>query len=111
MLIEGLRPLCIVFSDSVVHLVPGYPVSFSDEQARKVLEKAGRRVRVLNDPGQAALVELIEGTLVMWASGEKFWGPAIVHIIDCTKDGRWILVGDEDHLRWIHESKVIQRIV
>lgn len=111
MLIEGLKPLCIVFPDSAVHLVPGYPVYFSDEQARRVLRKAGGKVRVLIDPGHAAPGELIEGERVMWKSGEGLCGPAIVHVVDCTRGGRWVLVWHEDHPQWIHESNIIQIIV
>lgn len=111
LLIEGLRPLCIVFPDRAVHLVPGYPVYFSDEQAWKVLEKAGGKVRVLIDPGHAVLWELIEGEAVMWRSGEGCCGPAIVHVVDCTRRGRWVLVWHEEHPQWIHESNIIQRIV
>jgi hypothetical protein len=110
LLIESLRPLCIVFGDCAVHLAPGYPVYFSEEQAWKVIEKASGKVRVLNDPGHAFPGELIEGEPVIWKSGEGLCGPAIVHIISCTEEGRWMLVWHEGRLRWIHESKVIQRM-
>ena len=109
MLIESLRPLCIVFHGRTVHLVPGYPVYFSDEQAWKVLEKASGKVRVLNDPNHTAPTELIEGKSIMWKSDDGFSGPAIVHAIDCTNGGRWVLVWYDDHPRWIHESNVIHR--
>lgn len=82
---------------------------FSDEQAWRVLEKAGGKVRVLND--HAASGELIEGKPIMWKSGEGFCGPAIVHVIANSKEGRWVLVWHEEHPRWIHESNVIQQIV
>ena len=111
MLIEGLKPLCIVFADCAVHLAPGYPVYFSDEQARKVLEKAGGKVRVLSDPGHAATGKLSEGKSVKWRLAKGICGPAMVQIIDCTKDGRWVLVWHEDYALWIHESNVIQQIV
>lgn len=106
MWIESLKPLRIVFADCAVHLAPGYPVYFSEEQACRVLEKAAGKVRVLMD-GYCTR-DLIEGESVRWRSGEGLCGPAIVHLTTCTVEGIWMLVLHEERPRWIHESKIIQ---
>ena len=106
-MIESLWPLCLVFPDSTVHLAPGYPVYFSDDQARRVLERAGRKVRVLND--DHAPRELMEGKPVRWKSDSGHGGPAIVHIIDYARGGRWLLVWHEGNPRWVHETRVVKR--
>ena len=106
MLIESLRPLCLVFPDSTVHLAPGYPVYFSDDQARRVLEKAGGKVRVLNY--DYAPTELREGKPVRWKSDSGYCGSAMVHIVDYASKGRWLLVWNEGDPQWIHETRVVK---
>ncbi len=50
MLIEALKPLRVKFPEQEIHLKPGQPVELPEEHARKLLAKAGDRVRVAASP-------------------------------------------------------------
>ncbi len=104
MLIEGLRPLCLVLANRMIRLVPGYPVYFSDEEAQKILEKAGSKVRVFNKHMD---VKDSNDDLIMWKSDKGLCGPAFLIAVDSSNAGTWMLVQDGGDWLWIHESKVI----
>jgi hypothetical protein len=102
MLIEGLRPLCLVFDKRMIRLIPGYPVYFSYEEAQRILEKAGRKVRVVND-----VKDLVEHQ-IMWKSEKGTCGPASIISVDACSTGTWMLVQYRRDWLWIHESKVMR---
>lgn len=104
MMIEGLRPLCLVFPDCRVHLVPGHPMYFTDYQASRVLAKAAGKVRVVrHDYVQA---EFVEGETLVWKSESGMCGPAIVHVVDNGSEGRWLLVVYDGNPKWLRETIV-----
>jgi hypothetical protein len=57
LLIEALTPIRIRLPDGERSLLPGQPVDLSEEHARRLLEKAGRKVRpVLSEKDATPLV-------------------------------------------------------
>lgn len=60
MIIEALKPLRVAFSDpgqAPIHLKPGYPVNLPDDQARRLLEKAPGKVRLISEAKPGDTVE------------------------------------------------------
>ena len=64
MLIEAIgRPLTYRWPEGEVRLVPGQPLDLPETRAKRLLEKAAGRVRMV--PGQTTL---IVGSMVTWDS-------------------------------------------
>lgn len=57
------RPLAVKIDGRLVHLRPGTPVEFTDDQGLKLLAKAQGRIRVVS--GQASM---IVGETITWDS-------------------------------------------
>ena len=49
MLIEASLPLTVRLPSGPIHLKPGQPVDLPDEQAKRLLEKAPNKVRMVQD--------------------------------------------------------------
>lgn len=88
MLIEALKPLRIRFKEREVHLQPGHPVTFTEEEGRKLLEKAPGKVRQLRS------AEIQPGSFITWQGADgKQRGPALVDFFYTDPDGSaWAFV-------------------
>ena len=86
MLIEVSSPLTVKLPSGAVHLVPGQPVELSDEQATRLLAKAGHKVRVCAPTIQA-------GSQITWTRGDltvQHGTVDFVHVDDA--ETRWAFV-------------------
>ena len=61
------RPLAVKIDGRLVHLRPGTPVEFTDDQGLKLLAKAQGRIRMIS--GQTPMTI---GTMITWDS--PLWG-------------------------------------
>jgi hypothetical protein len=76
MRIEALTPLKIKRPAGDMLLTPGEPVEFSDDEGRRLLERAGDKVRAIEDP-------LHIGMLIEWES-RLFYGVLTGAILEVT---------------------------
>jgi hypothetical protein len=61
MKIESLRPLTVKRPSGDIQLIPGTPVEFSEDEGRRLLERAAGKVRAIGD-------RLEVGAIVEWDS-------------------------------------------
>ena len=82
MLIEALERLEIRVPEGVIQLHPGSPVELTDEQARKLLDRAPGKVRVVIPPDTSPLVGRV--VLVESTAGDRT--QTVVHVLGDRRD-------------------------
>ena len=109
MLIEALAPLRIRLPERELSLVPGQPVDLPDKHARRLLEKAGTKVRRIPPNPDGPIV--VERTLptarpIYWQDMDGTWhGPVTPEYLGRTGSGTgskfWVIVNYRGTIRWI----------
>jgi hypothetical protein len=56
MKIEALKPLTIKRPSGDIQLMPGTPVEFSEDEGRRLLDRASGKVRAIEDPLQVVMI-------------------------------------------------------
>ena len=72
MLIEARRPMRVLIPDGEIRLDPGRPMDLPEDQALKLLVKAGGQVRPIALITELNLDQLIPGVWIEWVS--PLWG-------------------------------------
>ena len=68
MLIEAARPMRVLIPDGEIRLEPGRPIDLPEDQALKLLVKAGGHVRRVEPITEQNLDQLLLGVWVEWDS-------------------------------------------
>ena len=114
MRLEALAPFTYRWPGGEIHLEPGRPVDLADDRARRLIQKAGDRVRVIeSDP---IVLEPASATArpIYWESMDGTWyGPAIPEYLERTGTGDheqfWVITTYQGAIRWIRADRLRSR--
>ncbi len=113
MWVEATTPLRVRFAHGEIRLRPGHPVELSEEDGRKVLDKAGDRIRVVTAPTADIIIEPASTTarpIYFEDASGHLCGPVIpeylgrVGIDDRARS--WVIVTHNGLIRWIHSDRL-----
>ena len=111
MLIEVSVPLTVRIPSGEVHLVPGQPVEFSEEEGLKLLAKAGSKVRLVA-PSEPVTIDPAHPNArpVYWErnSGEIV-GPAKPEFLAKVGASFWIVTTFEGGMVWVNADQLRSR--
>lgn len=110
-MIEALQPLHIRRAAGDLHLLPGYPVELPDDEASKLLSKAGGKVRAI--PEESLTVDPAmrpDGSplsSIYWETWDgRILGPALPEYLARDRNIFWIVVTFSEQTRWINADRL-----
>lgn len=111
MIIEALQPLHIRRATGDLHLRPGYPIELPDDEAARLLSKAGGKVRAILEKSvtidPAMKTDGSPLSSIYWETGDgRILGPAVPEYLARDRNTFWIVVTFRGRIWWINADRL-----